>query len=354
MFKGLGGILGKRAHCPHQEASAHKHSIPGFGRLLMLCKSCRTIQVGGVGEMVEANRARRKRVPKKRIVLGEINIVSHPHTPQDYIDTFSALYEKRVRALYHGQRYIEIGRIKKCDDERLPEAITGQFFVFSKVNFDDPWLNINKNDAATDEELEEINIPSHLVPEFRFFRFIFEPKRHRLYFEKSTVGRHNLSPKALALALNKMFADPAVSKKFDEISAFVVSDVSSVERMLKLNKLRKLFIRVHRPNADDEDFEHALFAQMNGENVGTREMTLIKAPGFHTILPSSFTQKLAKLAAKMGLVEAWGKDEQGAPIREDSASHPVEHNVVFPEGEDALGNMVAKVSQLNGDAVLKK
>jgi hypothetical protein len=290
---------------------------------------------------------RRRRVSKKRIVMGEINIVSQPHTLDLYIEAFKELHQAKSKVLYHGHRYIEIGTCRELDDVRLPNALTGHFFVFSQINFDDPWLNMLRNAEATDTELNQLNIPPHLAPEFRRFRYVFDCRKHILYFEKFSIGRQHLSPKAFAQSLNRLLHEPILFGKFKEINAFTVPDEQAIETILTLNKLRRLFMRLHRPNPDDDDFEKGILNQLNTEHVGVQETNLLKAPREPAIAPSEFTKKIARLSAKFGHVIGWGKDKQNAPIKVDTESHPKEHNIIFKETEDALEKMVQYIYEKN-------
>lgn len=291
---------------------------------------------------------RKRRRAKRRIVMGEINIVSQPHRLDTYIETIEALRDQRVQVPYHGQRFIEIGSARPLDDERLPNALTGRLFVFSKFNFDDPWLNIARNAQATEDELAEVNIPPHLVPEFRYFRFIFDVRRHRFYFEKYSVLKGHLSSKAFSQALNRMLHSPALAGKFEEINSFVVADEEAVDLILSLNKLRKLFIKVHRPNPDDDDFETEVLAELNLQHVGVKEETFIKSPGVAAIVPNNLTKKMAYLASRVGTVIGWGKDPvNNQPITVNTDTHPKDHVVAYGEGEDSLDRMVEYIKDKN-------
>jgi hypothetical protein len=290
---------------------------------------------------------RRRRIAKRRVVMGELNIISQPHAVDTYIEAFKALADSKVQVQYHQHRQIEIGICRDLDDIRIPNALTGYFFVFSRVNFDDPWLNIVRNAEATVTDLQQLNIPPHLAPEFRRFRYVFDVRKHRLYFEKYSADRKNLSSKAFTQAINKLLRSSVLDDKFEEINAFTISDHEGVEKILNLNKLRSLYIKLYRPNPDDEEFEEEVLNEMNAENVSVRETTLIKAPGAIAINASAITRKLAYLAAKFGFVEGHGKDDQGAPITADTETHPVEHNVVFRETDDPLDKMVGYIADKN-------
>jgi len=290
---------------------------------------------------------RRRRVPRRRIVMGEINIVSHPHTIDLYIDAFKALHQHRAQAQYHGHRYIEIGNCYDLEDIRIPNGLAGRFFVFSRVNFDDPWLNMLRNKEATDAELEQIKIPPHLVPEFRQFRFIFDVRKHRLYYEKYSSGGHHISPQAVRQSLERLLHVPALAGMFDEIHAHTVADKEAVDRILGLTKLRRLFMRLYRPNPDDAEFEAEILQELDEQGVSVVERTLIKAPGQPKIIANALTPQLAHLAAHIGYVVGWGKDEQGAPVTVDTEDHPVEHNVVFEATADPVDKMIDYIAEKN-------
>ena len=280
--------------------------------------------------------------------MGEINIVSQPHRVDTYIEAIKTLCDQKIQVTYHGQRFIEIGSCQDIDDPRIPNAVAGRLFVFSKFNFDDPWLNTARNAQATDEDLAELNIPPHLVPEFRHFRYIFDVRKHKFYFEKYSVLKGNLSSKAFTHALNMMLHNAVLADKFEEINAFAVADDEAVESILTLNKLRKLFIRVYRPNPDDDDFDNAVLDELNQQNIGVKEETLIKSPGVESIIPNELTKKLARLAARLGLVEGWGKDpDTNQPIIMNTEEHPKDHIVVFGDGEDSLDKMIEYIKAKN-------
>jgi hypothetical protein len=303
--------------------------------------------------MAEGEAPRRRRRVKKRVVLGELNVVSQPHSVDSYIEAFKVLAQNKVQVQYHLHRQIEIGTCFDLNDTRVPNAVTGHFFVFSRVNFDDPWLNILRNAEATNADLAQLNIPSHLAPEFRRFRYIFDVRKHALYFEQFNIERKNLSTKAFTQAVNKLFNSSALAGKFEEIHAFTVSDKEAVDRILNLPKLRALYIKLYRPNPDDDEFESEVLAEMNAENVSVRETNLIKAPGAKAIIPSRITQKLAYLAAKIGFVAGKGRDDKGGPINADTETHPVQHNVVFGETDDPTNAMIDFIYDKNNEDGIK-
>jgi hypothetical protein len=293
----------------------------------------------------KAKKPRERRIRKLRIVLGEVNVFSQPHSPQRYLQAFDLLNTQKAKVPFHGHRYIELGTLGKLDDDRLPDAITGDFYIFSKINFDDPWLNLARNAEATDADLEKLNIPANLAPEFRRFRYVFDPHRHRLFFETLTRDRHHISPKAFGQALGRLLQS-TVPTAFTEVNVIVIPDKSVVDTILQLNKLRRIELVIHRTNPDDDEFEQEVLDELNAENVGTLEQTLIKAPGVPAITPSELTRKLAHLAARFGFVKAWGKNDDGAPIHKDTKSEPKEHPVVYRETEDSLDKAVEYIASL--------
>jgi hypothetical protein len=289
---------------------------------------------------------RKRRVVKKRIVISELNIVSQPHSPAMYAAAFHTLAAEKTRVQYHLHRRIEVGTCVPLNDSRLPDALTGSLFIFSRVNFDDPWLNMAANAEATEKDLEQLSIPPHLAPELRSVRYILDINRHRFFFESVSADNKSVSAKSLAKSLNLMFQADSIKAMFEEINAFVVSDKEAVEKILHLPKLRRLEIRLFRPNPDDDSFEHDVLKNMNSEHVGVQEITLIKAPGALSIVPSAMTEKLARLAARFGFVEGRGRDENG-PIKADTEQHPVEYPIAYSETEDALDKTVGFIAEKN-------
>ncbi|HET9130084.1 MAG TPA: DUF4747 family protein, partial [Terriglobia bacterium] len=271
-----------------------------------------------------------------------------PHSAERYLSAFNTLNDAKPRTLYHAHRQIELGTLRALDDDRLPDAITGYFYIFSKVNFNDPWLNTIRNDQATEEELRALNIPRHLAPEFRRFRYVFDPHRHRLFFETFTRERHYISPRAFGSAVGRLL-QTVIPEAFDEVNAVVIPDQTAVDNILDMNRLRKLSLVINRPNPDDDEFETEFLGELDEENVGTVQQVLIKAPGVPAIIPNMVTRQLAHLAAKFGFAEGWGKNAEGASIRRDTEQSPKEHTVVFADTEDSLDKAIEFIAQQHGD-----
>src|SRR5207245_2546195 len=82
------------------------------------------------------------------------------------------------------------------------------------------------------------------------FYYVFFPTSHRFFFE-SKSGQYQFSPGLAARMFEQLFARRPILNEYGAIDVTVEPSTESLERIFKMPRLRRLWIELTRPNADD-------------------------------------------------------------------------------------------------------
>lgn len=103
---------------------------------------------------------------KKTIIIGALNIIMmEPHSPKRYYELFNSAHHQYVP--YYGERHGGIGEIVGVDSSQEvseESEVRGSIHTFTRIDEDDPWFNRHQGKQAEPEEMDDIEIPSHLEP----------------------------------------------------------------------------------------------------------------------------------------------------------------------------------------------
>ena len=110
----------------------------------------------------------------RRITIAEINISMHaPHSPDGYAELFRKIYRAQ-RAVALGKLHgAMIGSMYGQNARVLPATFTGEIYRFVNIDPSNPWFNTRTQKAATEDDVEEVNIPEHLRPHLQRIPFAF-------------------------------------------------------------------------------------------------------------------------------------------------------------------------------------
>lgn len=204
----------------------------------------------------------------RKIQIAGLNIVTQPHSPQNYIDLFRSLFGLKRPIAIRGTQHLMLGELRPAYREKPLNGLFGRFYRFDQIDPKAPWFNVDSNDVATKEEIAEIKIPPKLKPNLVMFNFVFYPRTHKLYFE-SMADSHTLGPASLRKFFLTICGHPTIVQKFGDVEITAIPELEQLERILKLPGLSKLVIDVKRPNPDDlADEEAEVFARF--EKMGTQ------------------------------------------------------------------------------------
>ncbi|MBS9903211.1 DUF4747 family protein [Vibrio alginolyticus] len=238
----------------------------------------------------------------KTLKLSALSIVTHPHSPQNYIKLFKAAekvnYPVRLRGDVFGNIYHIEKRIEKGKD-----TVHGEFVKYTNIDKEGDWYSLATRDLVDNkEDLEKIKaLPDHVKPNMSRFSFIFYPESHILVFENKYDDK-TLAPAWAAKTLSSIFEQPSIFDKFGKVAVHVLPETDKIDEMLALD-MRSITLFTHRPNPDatDKKLEARVKKRFAKLNIETEERTL-KAPVGEDLKLDEEFKKEARVAAKNGSV----------------------------------------------------
>ena len=251
----------------------------------------------------------------KILKIGAINIKVHPHSSQIYIDLIRAASEYKAVKIW-GSEY---GRIGTVHEHKINEGtvLVGDIFKFLHIDPLDPWLDLNANEPIKNEDGKTPVIPEHLKPNLRTCEYVFYPKHHRLFFNAGVIAHSRM--KRLFTALLSL---EKIQEEFGFADIEVESSYEAFERILAMQKITKLDIRITIPNSDDwGKLEKRFHDRLQAQNIRNfkQETSSRHEEG---IKPDDETQALMKVALSNGKVEATGYEHEERTIN-SSEEHPL-------------------------------
>ena len=256
----------------------------------------------------------------RKIEISALNIKTHPHTPEKYIELFQDVFNLQQVVKMKSDYYGMIGSRTFINENKPLEGITGNINRFLQIDRNKPWFNTQENGEAKPEDIDEIYIPDYLKPNMANFRYAFYPVGHRLFFESYSDGEQ-IGPATMMNFFKRLFDHRKIQRKYGEVTIIVEPKKESLDDIFTIHTLKKLEMRVSRPNPDDpfESFEYKFYEKMESENANEVE-TSIKG---HDLEPSEETQMLARVAASNGYVKGSGTDAEGKATKESTKEHPL-------------------------------
>lgn len=284
---------------------------------------------------------------KIKVSASALNVRLHPHSPQIYIDWIQSIFENRVIAQVHGDRY---GMLSSLDrTAATSDVITGVITTFIKFDGQGNWFNAAEMSEASDKDISEIAIPENLFPNSAAFYFYFDVKRHKIYFQTYSSGKV-FTPSSAMKFFQRLAIKSEIAKRFNEAKISIVQDKSSLDRMFSIKRIKEIRITIIKPNTDifDDDFEVNIEKHL--EETGSREMAVsYKSDGRGSIQPDDDIKKISKIALENGTVEVIGRDEKGA-VRLNSENFPKElHDTYDPEEQSERSAFFGLIPHPNSD-----
>lgn len=239
-----------------------------------------------------------------------INIRVHTaHNPAEYEALWKAVGRLRAPIVWRTGVALMIGESAKRQAPST-DGFYGQFYRFVQINKDDPWFDISKHKLAEAEDLAQVSIPANLRPNLQQTPYFFDVHKHRLYF-LARAGSESLSAGAVLKLLGFLFEFHSVVDRFGTVDMTIATEREDVQRLLDWPVLRRLTIKLERPNPTDYEDEEAVFRHLNGIGVKSETRDYHRADDRPTIRPDDEMKALATVAADNGEVEVTGSDPEG-------------------------------------------
>jgi hypothetical protein len=256
---------------------------------------------------------------EKFVVLAAANITSHPHPPGVYRALIEDVFNRRQILSYIGSDKIIPGKLNVD-----LKGAWGTFIVFTDIEFQGEWLNLETLEIASEKLVDDVNIPDNIRPNLRFCSFYFDFYSHKMAFEHVNEEGNKFSISGIQRALRKWFNQGKIS---DVVDVTIIPMRDSLERILSIKHLNKLIIKVSIPNPDEIDGPYAHVVQkLESQNARSLQITLEKKAGEDSLEPDRETKMLAEAASENGFVKGSGRDKEGA-VSYDTKDHPLIESV---------------------------
>ena len=275
----------------------------------------------------------------RKISYAALNIAARPHPEGVY----ARILNRAARTVgpAHGSDLAKITRPKSSDVEGV---YLGRILVWTDIDLKGRWIDIESEEELAEEERENISIPPKARPNFRTFSYAFHEPKHRFYFETRNEFGETLGPKTAERLLRGVVERFAGTGEFPDISVTLVPRHGAVERILKLEGLRKLEIdlKVPNPDHDDPDKRRRLYEKMERMKAKTWNQTLTKAAGEKKLEPTQDIVDAAEVASENGSVRGWGK-ENGLNIQLSTTDVPRVEKADLEQGENFAQRIMAAI-----------
>jgi len=245
--------------------------------------------------------------------MSAVNISVHPHPDGVYEQLVRHLHRKRIVRAIHGNRSGLVTQVWRSTDKELP-GVYGVITTFVDFDKEGPWFDLATAEAASEDELNKVEVPDNLRPDMKQCHFILDEKNHVISFVMDPA-KGGMSANLMEKFLERVFSDPSVLSKFGRVSVHIVHPERSVDELFNLPKIREVFIRANRPNVGDYDgnpFKH-LKEWMSDQNVNTFEQKITADES--DMQPSEETINLARVADENGFVTVAGRDNFNQAIK---------------------------------------
>lgn len=255
----------------------------------------------------------------RTINIAAANITVHPHPPGIYPRLLKDAFALRRSIQCRGDQHL----VMRPFHDTGEGVLVGSMARFTAIDHELPWFNSETLDEADEDNVKNIQIPEGMHPNYMpiFFAFFEEP--HLFVFE--TKGKDvSISPNMVEKFLKGLFGQPEIVKSYGEVNVTIVADVNKLDQILDSQAIRKLTIKIRRPNPDTLNVHRdKVMKRLGANNAIAFEQTLIP-PMSEALTPDDETKLLARVALTDGEVTATVGDGDGGRVAQRStAAHPL-------------------------------
>ena len=281
-------------------------------------------------------------VAKERLFsMSVINVVTQPHSPENYVALFKDLFKLRTSTIVRGDAAILLGELRPMDRDAPEKGVRGRFYRYTEIDKNAKWFNLDTAEEASEEDLEKVSIPDGLRPNLKESFFFFNPTGHKLFYISHDADV-SLPPGHLIKHLNNLCSSPIIVKKYGDVDLTAIPDSMTLEKILTLPQINKLLLDIKKPNPDDlGDLDDEIFERMREMGV-RRERREYTAEAGETIKIEGSTLDLAKVAARNGEVVVTGRSAANERVSESTKKFPlsqvVRYDTDLQSQSDALIN----------------
>jgi hypothetical protein len=218
-----------------------------------------------------------------------------------------------------------IGDVRKMDSG---DALYGYIYRFVDIDPDDPWFDIERHKKADAGDVAEVHIPPKLKPSLREIPYVLDLIKHRLFFKTGGQGG-GVSPGIMSALLLDLTSIPRIAERFGEVDVTVLTKKGAVDSLLSWPDIRRIHVRLERPNPSDFDDDKHFYERLNRRSLKREEITYVKARGAASITPDAEMRKIFKVAEENGEYTQTGITPDGDLKTASSRDYPMQEVVEY-------------------------
>jgi hypothetical protein len=280
----------------------------------------------------------------RKITLAAINIAMHaPHPKERYVDLLQKAFRQRMIVRMGALHGVLLGTLYKPEQQGKEFFVSGEFYRFVKLDPSQPWFNSERKKPATEQDVESINIPGHLLPHLQRIPFVFNARRHQLWYA-SRDQTSSLAPATAVRFLKALLQSTSIAHNLPEISVTAVPEKTSVEEILNLPGLEYLRIQLVRPNPDSgESAEERWLRWLEKQKTTKAKLELVHARN-QILEPDAETREMASVAANNGIVYGRGRTADGLPVEDSTKNRPLQRYEFVDTNIETTADVVRRVA----------
>lgn len=259
----------------------------------------------------------------RTITISALNIAMHaPHSPQRYVDLlWQTRRSKKIVGLgeLHGAM---LGHLNGQKSFQKGMLLTGEIYRFVKLDPEMPWFDLTKSEAATEDELSKINIPTHLLPNLQRIEFCFLPDKHRLWFI-SKDRKDSLSPTIAARFFQILLDFICAQDNYPKVEVTAIPDSDSIDTLLSTHRIDRIELELVRPNPDDNKSAEARWKKKLERLNAKKLRTEIVSADEKGLQLSQEDKDDARAFANNGAVRVVGVSADGTKVDESTTNRPI-------------------------------
>lgn len=225
--------------------------------------------------------------------------------------------------------------VSKDDPE---QGIFGYFYRFVNIDPTDPWFDIERHEVADKADVAQVRIPAKLKPNLEEIPYLFDIKKHRLFFKSGGTGAA-VSP-GIVLALIEHLAQlPRITKRFGDVDATIITEQGTLKQLLSWPVLKTISVTLKRPNPTEFDDDVEFYERLERRGLKLEEHKFVKAPEAETITPDEEMLAMFKRAIDDGTYTQRGLDEDGELKTASASEYPMKESFSYDPDHELESDM---------------
>jgi hypothetical protein len=283
-------------------------------------------------------------MPYRKVPVFVLNIAANPRDGNVYQRALERASRIVVQA--RGNDYARITSPRR--NERYPHILQGQILLWTEIDLDGPWIDLDKGSEIDPDLREKISIPPNARPNFRAFDYVFDELKHQLYFEARNDLDQTVGPSVVLRVFLGILNRTVIGTEWPEIEVTLAPEKDAIERILALPRLNTIFIRVARPNPDAASPEAVarVNAKLNALHAQKLEVKIQRAAGAERITLDKEYHEMAEVGADNGLVKGEGSYADGTKVELSTQDQPKKIDVNIAKGDNFFARLLSTIPGL--------